>query len=72
MSFEQFEIEFTKAGQVFDSAQADRVLNSVARFTDLFVLSHGWNNDKAEADQLYDQLSDSLSRVCLLYTSRCV
>lgn len=63
MSFEQFEIEFTKAGQVFDSAQADRVLNSVARFTDLFVLAHGWNNDKAEADQLYDQLSDSLSRV---------
>lgn len=63
MTFKQFEIEFTRDGTVFDEAQVTQVLDSLAEFTDLFVMSHGWNNDKAEATSLYDDLCASVAKV---------
>ncbi len=63
MAFERFEIEFTREGRIHDEAQVAPLLDAAAGFTDLFVLSHGWNNDKADAAALYDALETSLARV---------
>jgi hypothetical protein len=53
--FSCFEVEFTKDGAVSDGAEVvalhDFVLQSKA--TDLLVISHGWNNDMADARALY-------------------
>ncbi|HEV2147475.1 MAG TPA: hypothetical protein VGR37_08730 [Longimicrobiaceae bacterium] len=56
--FPYFEVEFDKKGKVVDRAAADGVLRHVRSegTTDLFVLSHGWNNDIAEARDLYSRL----------------
>jgi hypothetical protein len=51
----QFEVEFTKDGNIFDEGQVANVLDGLAGLTNLVVISHGWNNDKAEANQLYDE-----------------
>ncbi|AWK76444.1 hypothetical protein CBI38_34130 (plasmid) [Rhodococcus oxybenzonivorans] len=61
----QFEIEFTKDGLVHDDNQVVRLLDGLADSTDLLVLAHGWNNDKAEATTLYDTLITSLEVVGL-------
>ncbi|MDI9978763.1 hypothetical protein [Rhodococcus sp. IEGM 1307] len=61
----QFEIEFTKDGLVHDEHQVTRLLDGLADTTDLLVLAHGWNNDKAEATALYDTLITSLEAVGL-------
>jgi hypothetical protein len=63
MILSNFEVEFTKSGAVFNPAQVDAVLQASAGLTDLFVASHGWNNDVAEARQLYDQLFGNISAV---------
>jgi hypothetical protein len=52
----QFEVEFTKDGNIFDESQVTKVLDGLAGLTNLVVISHGWNNDKADANQLYDEL----------------
>lgn len=58
--FPCFEIEFDKRGAVHDPAQRQALLDFVARgkdqVTDLLVLSHGWNNDMADARDLYRKL----------------
>ncbi|MEJ7666900.1 MAG: hypothetical protein WKG07_49050 [Hymenobacter sp.] len=53
-----FPIEFTKDGRVANPAQVATLLAGLraAAPTDLLVLSHGWNNDMAEAKLLYDKL----------------
>lgn len=53
--FPYFEVEFTKNGDVHDDDQVKRVADFVGtgQITDLFVFSHGWNNDMAEARKLY-------------------
>ncbi len=58
-----FDVEFTRSGAVFNPAQVDTLLNGLDGLTDLFVMSHGWNNDMAEARALYDELSTSLEDV---------
>jgi hypothetical protein len=63
MAFTHFEVEFTKDGKVFDNAQVDAVLDSLAEFTDLFVVSHGWNNDMREARLLYDNFFKSVTQL---------
>jgi len=63
MTLPHFSVEFTKSGQVFDPTQIDTLLNNVSAFTDLFVVSHGWNNDIADATALYDHLFHSVSQV---------
>ena len=56
--FPYAEVEFTKDGAVHDRAGVDALLAMLeqAAPTDLFVVSHGWNNDMAEARSLYDRL----------------
>jgi len=52
--FPFFEIQFTKNGDVFSGDELQKILSFVGGdVTDLFVMSHGWNNDMAEARQLY-------------------
>ena len=60
-----FPIEFTKDGQVADPAQSAALLAGLrqAAATDLLVLSHGWNNDMAEAKSLYDRLMAQFQQV---------
>ena len=58
--FPYFEIEFDKKGAAHDPAQRQALLDFVAKgkdqVTDLLVLSHGWNNDMADARDLYRRL----------------
>jgi hypothetical protein len=58
--FPYFEIQFTKEGAVFDQDEVRRVLDfagkGAAEVTDLFVISHGWNNDLDDARALYRKL----------------
>lgn len=63
MSFPIFNLEFTKQGLVFDENQVTEILNQVDQFSDLLIMSHGWNNDKQEARQLYDMLSENLVKL---------
>ncbi|HWL29084.1 MAG TPA: hypothetical protein VNQ97_09265 [Burkholderiaceae bacterium] len=63
MSFTHFEVEYTKEGQVFNHSQVDNVLANLSKFTDLFVMSHGWNNDMREARQLYDNFFKSAGQL---------
>jgi hypothetical protein len=53
---EAYEVEFTKEGEPFQPGQADELEQRLKAggVTDLVVMSHGWNNDMAEARQLYD------------------
>jgi len=55
------EVQFTKDGAVFDRTELDAALAMAAGgATDLFVLSHGWNNDMPEARHLYERLATFL------------
>jgi hypothetical protein len=62
----QFEIEFDKNGRLFDKRQLDAALAQAPAATDAIVISHGWNNDKADATDLYNsffqKVEDVLSR----------
>ena len=59
--FPYFRLEFTKDGAVFKNEQLNDVLANVpAGTTDLIVVSHGWNNDMAEAQNLYENLFASV------------
>ena len=55
--YPSFEIEFNKNGAAHDPAAVKQVLDFLAQgsVTDLFIISHGWNNDMAEARDLYRQ-----------------
>lgn len=56
--FPYFEVEFDKRGRVFDGGQVAALERFVVRDepTDVLVLSHGWNNDEAQARSLYERL----------------
>lgn len=56
--FPYFPIEFTKDGAVYQRLEVGALLAFLQKdaTTDLLVLSHGWNNDMAEAKTLYDCL----------------
>ena len=61
----RWDVEFTKEGRVFDDTQVTDLLAGLDGATDLLVLSHGWNNDRAEAEFLYSKLLGSLTQVGL-------
>ena len=63
--FPYIEIEFTKNGAPKQDDSAERVKTFVAdnNLTDLFVVSHGWNNDRQEARALYEDLFGSVREV---------
>lgn len=63
MAFMQFEIEFTKDGYIHEEAKVSSMLDKAPSLTDLFVLSHGWNNNKQEAARLYEDLQQSIARL---------
>ena len=63
MPMVSFDVEFDKDGKPFDAKQVDAVLDAVSGLTDLFVISHGWNNNIAEARSLYDNLFSSVEKV---------
>ncbi len=54
--FPYFPVQFNKAGQVFQPAEVQALEKHLATAgtTDLLVISHGWNNDSAEAESLYE------------------
>jgi hypothetical protein len=60
--FPYFEVEFDKQGRPVDPGERQAVLTFLGpggggvATTDLLVLSHGWNNDIAEARDLYRRL----------------
>lgn len=61
-----YPIEFTKDGDVYKPPQLDAILNAVAPaagLTDLFVISHGWNNDIPEAEDLYTRIFAQVNAV---------
>jgi hypothetical protein len=59
----QFDIEFRKDGTIFDETQVTKLLNGLTGLTNLVVISHGWNNDRAEAASLYDAFLKSVEAV---------
>ena len=63
MPIPQFDVEFTKDGAIFDQSQVATLLNGLTGITDLLVLSHGWNNDKADASSLYDALLANINKL---------
>ncbi|MDQ4038490.1 MAG: hypothetical protein M3313_09110 [Actinomycetota bacterium] len=56
--FPYAEVQFTRDGRVHDPAEVERLsaMVSTVDVTDLFVVSHGWNNDMDEARRLYADL----------------
>lgn len=63
MATPTFDVEFTKDGDVFQQPQIDVLLAGLGPVTDLLVLSHGWNNDKADASQLYEELLGNIDKL---------
>jgi hypothetical protein len=63
--FPYFELQFDLHGKVFDKKELEEVLKFVGQgvTTDLFVISHGWNNDIAEARTLYKGFFASVREV---------
>ncbi len=61
--FPYFELEFDRHGAPHEAAAADALVQHVtdAGVTDLIMLSHGWNNDMAEARTLYATLLTSMA-----------
>lgn len=50
-------VQFTKDGTVFQQSDVDGLMNGIqSGVTDLFVISHGWNNDMDDARRLYGGL----------------
>jgi hypothetical protein len=69
-----FPLEITKDGQASNSQQISAIENAAresgaGKLTDLFVISHGWNNDMAEARELYQQLFANVAALMPRHTS---
>lgn len=68
-SYQYLPVEFTKDGDVFKQPQVDAVLKLIGQpaqpngVTDLFVISHGWNNDIPEAEALYSSIFGEIDDV---------
>src|SRR5690348_13760869 len=76
-SFPYLPVEFTKDGDVVKQPQVDGVLKLVSEpvqpngVTDLFVISHGWNNDIPEAEGLYSSIFGKVNDVLAQRNSAC-
>ncbi len=55
--FPHWELDFDEDGQTVDPDQLDKFLTDVGvqQLTDVFVFSHGWNNSRAAARDLYQR-----------------
>jgi hypothetical protein len=65
MNYPYVEVEYTKEGAPFQPSQGDGAVSTVRNgpTTDLFVVSHGWNNDIADARALYEALFGKISEI---------
>jgi len=63
--FPYFEVEFTKDGTIHDQSELEQAADglSKSKVTDLFVFSHGWNNDMDQARELYRDFFASMRAV---------
>jgi pimeloyl-ACP methyl ester carboxylesterase len=66
MVMKRFDVEFTKRGRIHDESQVSALLAGLSGVTDLFVISHGWNNDMADARRLYDKLVGNIDKLLAL------
>lgn len=64
-NFPYFEVQFKKDGQVNDTKEAQKLLDFLKQqtTTDLFVISHGWNTDMADARNLYQNFFQQVRQV---------
>ena len=53
-----FELEFDAKGKPTDATQLPALIDGLRKnkITDLFIISHGWNNDEKDAHALYQEL----------------
>ncbi|GIH24995.1 hypothetical protein Aph01nite_33050 [Acrocarpospora phusangensis] len=65
MRFPYAKVQFRSGGEPHDPAERQRAIDLVRApgVTDVLVLSHGWNNDMAAAEDLYEKLAASLDSV---------
>lgn len=63
--FPYFEVEFNKGGTVHDQNQAKALTDFLGQgsVSDLLVISHGWNNDMADARDLYKRFFECMRAV---------
>jgi len=63
--FPYFEVQFNKQGEVNDAGQVKELTGFLApgATSDLFVISHGWDNDMKEARDLYNRFFDCVRQV---------
>lgn len=67
--FPYWPVEFDAAGKVVSVAQLEAALAAAAAplsasgYSDLLVISHGWNDDMAEAESLYDTIFSHVGSV---------
>lgn len=60
-----FEVEFDKSGKLFSRTQLDELSAYIREqsTTDLILFAHGWNNDLADARDLYTRLLTQVGQV---------
>lgn len=63
--FSYWELDFDENGKARDEASHEEVLRELATspVREIFIFSHGWNNDRAMARKLYDGLFDKVLSV---------
>ena len=63
--FPYIEVQIKKSGELNDTGDLQPLKSFIAdkQITDLIIVSHGWNNDMAEARSLYEQLFRSIRTV---------
>ena len=54
------ELEFAKDGKAVHAEQAAAVGQLASKVSDVIVISHGWNNDAADARALYERVAKSI------------
>jgi hypothetical protein len=64
-NFPYFEVQFNKQGGVHDQGEVNKLLEFLKQetITDLFIISHGWNNDMDEARRLYRNFFEHMREV---------
>ncbi|MDB4877649.1 MAG: hypothetical protein JWM41_4095 [Gemmatimonadetes bacterium] len=72
-----YPVEFDKNGAPVTPAQVNATMNAVSAppaqggLTDLFVISHGWNDDMPEAERLYETIFSHVGSVLQQKNAAC-
>src|SRR6476660_9909412 len=64
ISYPYFELEFDAKGKPSDAKQLPALLDGLKKnnTTDVFIVSHGWNNDPKDAHALYQNLFNNMKQ----------